>query len=153
MKGNVLPPYRSHFNWHIFYQQKKGKILNSAVEFDIMSTHTSWGNLSIVYYTLVGFRCFDEGRRSFFEHISSSLPAFSIRETVYLKPASSFTYTVRDYEMIKRVISTFPIFMTVISVQLSAMSILFVTLLRFLMFPNVLSTVSSCLQSPLFLIH
>ena len=79
----VLSPYRSLFNWHIFYQ-KKGKILNSAVEFDIMSTHTSWGNLSIVYYTLVGFRCFDEGRRSFFEHISASLPAFSIRETVHL---------------------------------------------------------------------
>ena len=33
-------------------------------------------------------------------------------------------------------VSTFPIFMTVISVQLSAMSILFVTLLRFLMFPS-----------------
>ena len=44
----------------------------------------------------------------FFEYIS--LPAFSIRETVYFKPASSFTYTVRDYEMIKRVISTFPTF-------------------------------------------
>ena len=45
----------------------------------------------------------------FFEYIS--LPAFSIRETVYFKPASSFAYTVRGYEMIKRVISTFPIFM------------------------------------------
>ena len=44
----------------------------------------------------------------FFEYIS--LPAFSIRETVYFKPASSFVYTVRDYEMIKRIISTFPIF-------------------------------------------
>ena len=44
----------------------------------------------------------------FFEYIS--LPAFSIRETVYFKPASSFAYTVRGYEMIKRVISTFPIF-------------------------------------------